>query len=306
MSEYKIITYNIDGLPDKLDLSTLPWVFKPFVWIYKKIKGTTIVTINDNPNKAADMKVLGDWLRMQNADVIAVQEDFNYHDELTNSLPGYTCGKHGGGFDLSNIFSSMTFFPPRFKADGINLFVKNNIKINKENIVHWDKSYGYTGHANDKLTRKGFRFYEVNIDGIDVDIYVVHMDADFYHPENCPDVSKDVEARKSQITQLFNYIFNERYDKGIKNPTIILGDTNSYDKYEWDKENIAYLIGIGNSLPDMHCEEIVPKNYSDCDRIFMINYDDSAHKLSSCTDCYFDISVNFSDHFPLIAKINID
>lgn len=305
MTECKIITYNIDGLPDKLDLSTLPWVLKPIAWIYKMIKGTTSVTINDNPNKENDMKLLGDWLRMQNADIIAVQEDFNYHNELRNRLPVYTFGTYTGKFDLSKIFSNITFFPPRFKADGINIFVKNNIKINKEDIVHWNTSYGYLSHANDKLTHKGFRFYELTINGIDVDIYVVHMDADFYHPENCPDVSKDVKARKSQITQLFDYIFYNRYDKGIKNPTIIIGDTNSYDKYEWDKENIEYLIETGNALPDMHCNEIVPENYSDCDRIFVINYDSSHHKLS-CSDCHFDKSVYFSDHFPLIAKISIE
>lgn len=303
MTEYKIITYNIDGLPDKLDLSTLPWVLKPIAWIYKMIKGTTSITINDNSNKTNDMKLLGDWLRMQNADIIAVQEDFNYHNELRSGLPGYIFGTYTGKFDLTNIFSNMTFFPPRFKADGINLFVKNNIKINKEDIVHWNISYGYLSHANDKLTYKGFRFYELNINGIDVDIYVVHMDADFYHPNNCPDVSKDVKARKSQITQLFDYIFYNRYDKGIKNPTIIIGDTNSYDKYEWDKENIEYLIKTGNTLPDMHCKEIVPENHSDCDRIFVINYDSSSHKLL-CSDCYFDKSVYFSDHFPLIAKIS--
>ena len=34
----KIITYNVDGLPESLDLRDLPWIFKPIVWIYKLIK----------------------------------------------------------------------------------------------------------------------------------------------------------------------------------------------------------------------------------------------------------------------------
>jgi hypothetical protein len=39
----KIITYNIDGLPESLDLNDLPWIFKPIVWIYKLFKKTTII-----------------------------------------------------------------------------------------------------------------------------------------------------------------------------------------------------------------------------------------------------------------------
>lgn len=39
----KILTYNVDGLPESLDLNNLPWILKPIAWIYKLIKGTTIV-----------------------------------------------------------------------------------------------------------------------------------------------------------------------------------------------------------------------------------------------------------------------
>ena len=38
MENIKLVTYNIDGLPSRLDLKMLPWVFKPFVWIYKLFK----------------------------------------------------------------------------------------------------------------------------------------------------------------------------------------------------------------------------------------------------------------------------
>ena len=39
----KVATYNIDGLPDKIDLKELPWTLKPVCWVYKLIKGTTEV-----------------------------------------------------------------------------------------------------------------------------------------------------------------------------------------------------------------------------------------------------------------------
>ena len=126
------------------------------------------------------------------------------------------------------------------------------------------------------------------------------MDADFYNPENCPDVTKDVETRKNQIDQLLSYIF----DKESKNPIIIMGDTNSYDKYEWDVKNIKYLIDNFNYIPWLHCQEAIPENYSDCDRIFFINNDKSKYKLE-LNKCYFDKDICLSDHKPLFSIFDI-
>ena len=37
-------------MSETLDLNDLPWILKPITWIYKYIKKTTIVRINDNIN----------------------------------------------------------------------------------------------------------------------------------------------------------------------------------------------------------------------------------------------------------------
>lgn len=304
----KIVTYNIDGLPESLDLNDLPWILKPITWIYKLIKKTTLVTINDGCDKAENIKKIGDYLESENPDIITVQEDFNYHKELVdNFYDKYSWGTYSGGFDLKNIFKSMTWFPkPRFKADGINLFAKTGkVSINSEVIIPWNKSYGYIDHANDKLTTKGFRYYNLLINGkIGVDVYVVHMDADFYHPENCPDISGDLEARKSQLNQLVEYIKSKKYNRF--NPIIIIGDTNSYNKYSWDKENIE--INLIHNLDhefEFSVNEAIPNNYSDCDRIFYINHRYSNYKLQ-LEECYFNKDIHLSDHFPLIATFNIN
>lgn len=60
--EIKIATYNIDGLPESLDLCKLPWPLKPISWLYKAFRGTTLVTVNDNKNKAANMEEINDKL----------------------------------------------------------------------------------------------------------------------------------------------------------------------------------------------------------------------------------------------------
>jgi len=308
----KVITYNIDGLPEKLDLSTLPWVLKPISWIYKLIKKTTIIKINDNTNTSNKIQHISNYLKLMDADLIAVQEDFNYHAELTMDLHDkYSWGTYSGGFDISKIFSSvecLSNFPfPRFKADGLNLFTKHNttlLNIFSEDIVNWKKSYGYLDHANDLLTHKGFRFYTITIeDNIDIDVYVLHMDADFYHPQNCPDIKKDIEARKSQFNQLSEYIFN-RFENNINNPIIIMGDTNSYNKYEWDLKNISDFQKSINRNMKLFCEEVIPNNYEDCDRIFIINNEKSKYRIETI-DCYFDKEMNLSDHKPLIAEFKI-
>lgn len=299
--EFKVITYNIDGLPEVLDLKELPWVFKPLVWIYSKVKGTTVIKVNDNEGTSERMKDIGEYLSFEEADIIGVQEDFNYHTELMEGLPDYKCATYSGGFDLSKVFTSMTWFPlPRFKADGLNLISKKEIEVYSEEIIPWKKSYGYISHANDKLTHKGFRFYTVDIKGVAIDVYVLHMDADFYNPDTCPDVKGDVEARRSQLQQLSEFII----EKHSGNPAIIIGDTNSAEKYEWDRENIMEcLLEPINKENHLSIKEALPMNMVDVDRVFYINTLASPFSID-VADCYYD-EVTLSDHKPLIAKFSI-
>lgn len=305
----KLITYNIDGLPSELDLNDLPWILKPIAWIYKLFKGTTIIPINDNGNKKEDIENISKYLSSSEADIIAVQEDFNYHDELMSSLIyNYTCGKYLGGFDLSKLFKNtewLTYFPlPRFKCDGINIIAKRDgIGLNIEDIKRWKKCYGYFTHANDALTHKGFRYYTIAFDKkIDLDMYILHMDADFYNADTNPNVNGDIKARQSQLKQLVDYIKKSN----TNNPIIIIGDTNSYDKYEWDKTNIQEnLIDAINNINGLNIQEAIPTNHSDCDKLFYVNNDKSKYQLS-LNECSFDTNITLSDHYPLIAKIDIN
>lgn len=283
--EIKIATYNIDGLPEQIDLRQLPWPLKPISWLYKAFRGTTCITINDGKNKAVSAKEISRRLSELDADIIGVQEDFNFHEELMESLP-YKHGWHSGGITLDNI----RWWPyPKFKADGINILTNDRINFYNETITSWEKSHGYFRNANDKLTAKGFRRYSAVIAGrIPLDIIIVHMDADFYSPKH-PNVSKDVVARKSQLEQLAKYIsINDR-----SYPLIVMGDFNSYPKYEWDKENIDYFLSL---VPDLQLA--FPDNYEDCDHIFV--------RGINVKRCYFDMSFgNLSDHKPLIAELEL-
>jgi len=301
----KLITYNVDGLPEYIDLKYLPWYLKFITLIYYCIKGTTKVKVNDNDGITDCIKRISSWLNFTGSDIICVQEDFDYHDILVSDLiNSYNCGTHEGGL----LSGGIDIFPyPRLNADGLGLMVKNDrVKILDEDCIKWNKSYGYFTHANDKLTKKGFRFYCLLIDDeIKLDLYVVHMDADFYDPVNCPDVSGDVNARKHQLIQVVDYI-KGRNRCGIHNPIIIIGDTNSSVNYEWDVDNIRnYLMHPINVTNGLCIYEAIPNNMRDVDRVFYINDDKSDYYLlfGSCEFGGDDVN-GLSDHRPLISEFS--
>lgn len=302
--EIKVITYNVDGLPEFIDLSSLPWKLKPIAWIYKIFKGTTLVKVNDNRNGMLNATNISKYFCKSNADIIGVQEDFNYNHLLVKYLRNYYEGTFSGEIDLSKIKDLVKWFPiPRIKLDGLNIFIKNNICICNEFIQKWNKSHGYFSHANDKLLTKGFRYYDLDLEyGDRINVYLIHMDADFY-AIGCPNVTKDVEARKSQFEQL---IYNIKCNilSGNWNPTIIMGDTNSYNQYDWDQRNIEYFLKELNNISGINAIECIPNNYKDCDRIFLLNFDYSDYKLN-LKECYYDTEINFSDHYPLVATFEI-
>lgn len=301
----KLISYNIDGLPEEIDLKCLPWYLKFITFLYYCIKGTTIVKVNDNSNITDCIKRIGSWLYSTGSDIIGVQEDFDYHNILINDLVNsYSCGTYEGGL----LSGGIDIFPyPRLKADGLGLIVKNDrVKILEEECIKWKKSYGYFTHANDKLIEKGFRFNCLLIDDeIKLDLYVVHMDADFYDPIECPDVSGDINARKCQLEQLVAYI-KERNKSGVHNPIIIMGDTNSSYLYNWDINNIeSYLLFPINSTNGLRIYEAVSSNMRDVDRIFYINDEYSDYYLLYTSCILGDDAVSgLSDHRPLISEFS--
>ena len=302
----KLLTYNIDGLPESLDLRQLPWVLRPLAWFYRLVKGTYIVRVNDNDGVAGKIAEMSRRLADLKPDIIAVQEDFNYHDQLTAGLQGYGCGTHTGGITFQNV----RWLPyPRCKADGLGLLVRQDmVMMDDERIVPWRKSHGYFGHANDRLTQKGFRRYTVTVgDCVEIDVYVVHMDADYYHPILRPDVNKDVAARRAQLQQLTDYII-ARYDECNDRPAIIMGDTNCNYGYEWDKELIEYYLRLPLHVHrSLQVDEGEGKyNVGSVDRLFVVNNYCSRFWLrikSSLPDKSFK---GLSDHLPLVAEIEIE
>lgn len=117
------------------------------------------------------------------------------------------------------------------------------------------------------------------------------MDADFYDPDKCPNVAKDILARREQLQQLVDFIRS----KNSYNPIIIIGDTNSTKRYEWDEDNVDATL-----VTQLGAKEALCDTY-DVDRVFYI--DGLTHNIEAKEAYYADVGL--SDHKPFVVTLEI-
>ncbi len=153
-------------------------------------------------NVGANQKVSGKYLSENDFDIVAVQEDFGFHRQLTDSMKGFSYKTVHTG-DVPS-------------GDGLNIFTKNMPVYNEERVA-WDEAYGVFTDGSDELTPKGFIYTVIDVgNGIYVDFYNLHADA--YGGAG------SVAARTSQFRQLAEFI-NARSAENDR-PVIITGDFN--------------------------------------------------------------------------------
>lgn len=149
-------------------------------------------------------KIMGQLLNKSGIDIICVQEDFQYHAILAAQMTNYPYTTYtSGGVPV---------------GDGMNIFSKYPI-YNVERVA-WEVFNGILDAANDGLTPKGFLKCTVDYNGILVDLYDVHSDAN--------GAPADVAAKHAQNEQLAAYIDKNSADR----PVIITGDMNVYTHSE--------------------------------------------------------------------------
>ena len=175
----KIVNYNVDGLP-------IP-----------------AFATSENRDPLECSKKIPDVLNALDADIIAVQEDFNFHNI------------HKKGIDLpyKTLHSGVIPF-----GDGMNFFSRYPMY----NVAReaWDETYGVLDSCGDQLTPKGFLCASMEIsDGVYVDVYDLHADADW----GVGDYSRDVAARLSEYRQLLRFV--DTYSKN--HAVILVGDVNA-------------------------------------------------------------------------------
>lgn len=296
----------------------------------------TFASINLNPDGPGSegTQAIGRYIVDKGIDVLGLSEDFNYDGDLRVGLDGkYLMGSWSGRINVQGIFNNSI----RFACDGLQFLVKNDGEKNMKNEtrVAWNANNGKFTNGADELVTKGYRFYVVDLgNGVYVDFYILHMDAE-------TDVA-DNEARASQLTQLCNAIRANSDGR----PKIIMGDTNCrYTRDNIKSLLIDPLVSDGNEVKDAWIQlclngvypsvkEVVnnpdgtyntegdmvvndklnPSDYISgeiVDKVIYINPDNSSLKLKAntiefdCTGYKKDETSLLGDHVPVIVQFTI-
>jgi endonuclease/exonuclease/phosphatase family metal-dependent hydrolase len=232
--------------------------------------------------------------KLNDYDIINVQEDFGYNDDLTSQLKLPFRTKFTGNVPFGNGLMTFSKFP---------LYMTSNEK--------WKDTHGFIEDGADEMIPKGFCYSSVEIKpGYFIDIYNIHTDADTDE--------QSMAARRSNMAQLSEYIDNISAGKAV----IVFGDTNSRytrkgdDFYElllkprglkdaWIQNVMDGVIPpIGDSLMvnDLGEKgEVVDKIFFRSGKNVQINASTFKLLLTEFTDSEGN---QLSDHYPITSRID--
>jgi hypothetical protein len=173
---FSALTYNVAGLPQGTNPDQFPAVH----------------TVEISP-------------RLVPFDLVLVQEDFFYHDDLVSQVDHpYRSVKDTSGRD------------PYFLGFGDGLNTLSRSPFSGFTRVMWTACSGYFDKASDCLAPKGFSFARHEIaPGIEIDVYDLHADAGS-DPE-------DLAARAANLRQLADFLETTSAGRAV----LVMGDTNS-------------------------------------------------------------------------------
>ena len=212
--EISVINYNVAGLPD---------------W------GALVG--NSTKDVPAAQQQIGVLLNEQDYDIIAVQEDFNYHKSLANELTDFPyTTQHSGGVPI---------------GDGMNLYSK--FPLFNEVRIPWEDSFGVISNGADEMTPKGILYALIELaEGVYLDFYDIHADA--YDDEGSR------QARQSNFRQLAELINANSNDR----PVIVTGDFNTYAHLDAESNsNMCYYLFEIAGLKDAWTEVCNNSDYTD-------------------------------------------
>lgn len=178
--------------------------------------------------------VIARYMINKKFDIILTQENFNYNAPLTAPFDsaGYRHDIWGGGIDVELAFDRLQGgedLEGIFHIDGLTAFWSPKLQVVREDSVRWTAGHGLFDHGWDTMVRKGFRKYDVKLEGGNhVVVYNMHMDASSEDDEVKGKDGPDRRARMVQWRQLRNHILAHLDIR----PIIVTGDLNSY--YERD------------------------------------------------------------------------
>ena len=296
---FSIATLNVDGLPQQL-------------------MGRDV-----NPDGPASdgTLLISRYLMEKDYDMVFVQEDFNYHEELTASLgDAYSFDQHSGGIDINGI-NLGNIATVRFPCDGLGACWKGAYGVVMAERTAWNEYYGRFDHAWDGMVTKGFRRYDVALpSGDKVVVYNMHMDASDDADERNGTDTPDREARHAQWMQLLDDV------KGRLGgcPIIVLGDMNSYYRRDGIRQDFidaieeTGLCTVSDAWVETENGGVYPSSADDdedasdgetLDKILYINPVNGMKLRLTAFKCdtsgYRNDGKPLGDHFPLSATFEV-
>ena len=194
---FNILSYNVGGLPEIISSST--------------------------PSKYT--KLISP--KLNDYDIVNVQEDFGYNDDLTSQLK----------FPYQTEFSGNVPF-------GNGLMTFSNFPLYMSTKIAWKDTHGIIVDGADQMIPKGFTYKSAEIKpGYFIDIYNIHTDAD------CDEES--LAARRSNMAQLAEYIKGVSAGKAV----LVFGDTNS--RYTREGDDFYELLLKPCNLKDAWIENVM-------------------------------------------------
>lgn len=317
-------TYNVDGLPVKIQMGGLVGSLVKDLGIEDaRVDDNYNLYINDDGPGSEGSKLISAKIAEKGWDVVGLNEDFNYHQEITSCLGGYKFGKHQGSFPTGDLdyFGLLLKYgakEPLFEIDGLGIGVKKDCcSLSGEAITSWNSNatYGYLDHSSDQLTQKGFRFYTVTVtkSGLTakIDFIVLHADAG--------GGDEDKAARENAYAQLVSYI--QKVKTG--NPMILMGDFNteySRDKFKTlfiDKLNAISGVKASDAWVEFNNGGVYPtsdqggsaQSKEKLDKIVFLNRASAPIELKlfyqGNVTTFTDSGGQLSDHMPVEATFRI-
>ena len=210
-NSFSACALNVDGLPGSI----------------------LLVTLNEEGPQSDGTKKISTYLNNKAYDIMAFSEDFNFDTELKSNISGYTWGTHRGKITgLSN------------NTDGLQFACKNSsVTWVNETYVAYNSTANTDGN---QYVKKGYRHYDVTIDGQLIDVYITHMDAG--------DNSSAITSRGKQWKQLTEAINAVDNGRDAPRPKIVLGDTNCRWTRDAVKANFLDLLSTNFVASDVWVE----------------------------------------------------
>ena len=305
---FSIATLNIDGLPQKV----------------------LVVNVNaDGPGSAGTVRI-GKYLMKKSFDMVFMQEDFNYHEELTAMLEDeYQLDAWSGdvGIDGHKI-DFLHLQNERFECDGLMGCWKKGLNVTDGVRTAWADGFGKFSHCNDLLATKGFRRYEVTLtSGTQLVVYDLHMDAEDELDTEEGKAGADRAARVNQLKQLRDDIMSNLDER----PVVVLGDFNCFYFRDKLKENFVDFINdsgkatVSDVWVELKNEGRFPEYQEDnrsrddkeeehggesLDKIFYINPTSAAVKVKAVSylrdiEGYLHNGKPLGDHYPVSALFEV-